>query len=349
MGRIEITTGESPGPLEARHNGGDWRRMLPGLLVSAVSLGLVLYFADLRKLAEALRLADYRFVALSMLVTLTWLLVRGLVWRTLLQDKAPYQAVFWSLNEGYLLNNLLPFRLGEIGRAFLLARKAQLGFWQVLSTIVIERILDLALAVGLLFTTLPFVVGASWARQASIVVGGAVVSGLAVLYLLARNRERAIDLFERLSQRWPLLYRLGGKAITPFFNGLGVLTDGLRFLRAVGWMVVNWLVAITQYAIMVNAFFPGANLLWAAFSLGVAALGIAAPSSPGAVGVLELSIVGALSLFGLDASTALALAITIHLVQYLITGALGAYALARDGESLIDLYRRVRSIKIENG
>jgi uncharacterized membrane protein YbhN (UPF0104 family) len=61
--------------------------------------------------------------------------------------------------------------------------------------------------------------------------------------------------------------------------------------------------------------------------------------------VLELSIVGALSLFGLDPSVALALAITVHVVQYLVTGVLGAYALARDGESLTGLYRRVRAIK----
>jgi uncharacterized membrane protein YbhN (UPF0104 family) len=79
----------------------------------------------------------------------------------------------------------------------------------------------------------------------------------------------------------------------------------------------------------------------------VAALGIAAPSSPGALGLLELSIVGALSLFGLDPSTALALAITVHIVQYLVTGGLGTYALARDGESLIGLYRRVRRLKVE--
>jgi len=95
--------------------------------------------------------------------------------------------------------------------------------------------------------------------------------------------------------------------------------------------------------------FPGCQAALAAFSMGVAALGIAAPSSPGAVGVLELSIVGALSLFGLDPSTALALAISIHIVQYLTTGVLGAYALAQDGESLIGLYRRVRNIKVSNG
>lgn len=320
---------------------------MPGLAVSAISLGIVLYFADLRKLSEALRLANYRLMLLAIPVTLTWLGVRGLVWRTLLQDKASYSAVFWTLNEGYLLNNLLPFRLGEVGRGFLLSRKSPLEFWQVLSTIVIERILDLAMAVGLLLSTLPFVVGATWARQASLAVGGAVILGLAVLYILARNRRRAQSLFERLGQRWPWMLRLGGRAVTSFLSGLSVLTDGFRFLRAVGWMIVNWLVAIFQYYVLVHAFFPDARLLWAAFSLGVAALGIAAPSSPGALGVLELSIVGALSLFGLDPSTALALAITTHIVQYLVTGALGTYALARDGESLIGLYRRVRGLKVE--
>jgi hypothetical protein len=48
----------------------------------------------------------------------------------------------------------------------------------------------------------------------------------------------------------------------------------------------------------------------------------------------------------LDPSSALALAITIHLVQYLITGLLGALALSRDGESLIHLYRRVRRLSV---
>jgi len=345
MERIEITSEQPPISTESDQQSGDWRRILPGLVVSAVALALVFYFADLRKLGEALRLADYRYVFLSILITLTWLFVRGMVWRTLLQDRASYPAVFWSLNEGYLLNNLLPFRLGEVGRSYLLARKSGLDFWQVLSTIVIERLMDLALAAGLLLSTLPFVVGATWARQAAILVGVVVVLGFAALYLLARNQASAMRMIERLGARWPVTLRLSGKMLTSFFTGLNVITDGMRFLKAVAWMLLNWVVAIAQYTIMVNAFFPGTKLLWATFSLGVAAMGIAAPSSPGALGVMELSIVGALSLFGLDASVALALAITLHLVQYLITGALGAIGLARDGESLIHIYRKVRKFK----
>jgi hypothetical protein len=179
-----------------------------------------------------------------------------------------------------------------------------------------------------------------------VVTGLAVLLVFAVLYLLARNQGWALARFERLGRRWPWLLRLGGEVIPSIFSGLSVLTDGLRFVRAIGWILINWLAAIVQYTMMVNAFFPEAKLLWGVFSLGVAALGIAAPSSPGAVGVMELSIVGALSLFGLDASVALAMAITIHVIQYLVTGVLGAYALAQEGESLLDIYHRVRKLKV---
>lgn len=338
MGRNNITEASSPQVKK------DWKNILPGLVVSAICLAVVFYFIDPNQLLQALQLADYRLVVLAFLVSICWLLVRGMVWRTLLQNKATYNQVFFTVTEGYLLNNLLPFRLGEVARALLLSQKASLDFWEVLSTILIERILDLAMAAGLLLITLPFVVGARWAGEAAAAAGSLVLVGLVVLYLLARYREWAIRQFERIGHRWPIVLKIGGGRITAFLTGLSVLTEGTLFLRAIAWSVTNWLVAIAQYYILILAFFPHAQLLWAAFALGVGALGIAAPSSPGALGVLELSIVGALALFGLNSSTALAYAITAHVFNYLSNGLLGSYALAKDGESLTGLYRRVRHI-----
>lgn len=318
--------------------------MLPGLVVSLICLAVVFYVADPQRMIEALRLADYRVVAAGVLLALTWLAVRGIVWRTLLQEKASFSQVFFSINQGYLLNNILPFRLGEVGRAFLLGRKAGIPFWQVFSSILIERALDLALAAGLLLSTLPFVVGATWAREAAIGAGSVVLAGLVILYLLARYRARALAQFDRLSARWPVLQRFGGERLTAFFSGLAVLTDGTRFLRAILWMVLDWGIAIGEYYVLMLAFFPDGQFLWAAFSLGVVALGIAAPSSPGAVGVMELALVGSLSLFGLDPAVSLAFALTAHLINYLLTGILGAYGLAQDGETLSGLYSSVRRI-----
>jgi uncharacterized membrane protein YbhN (UPF0104 family) len=93
-----------------------------------------------------------------------------------------------------------------------------------------------------------------------------------------------------------------------------------------------------------RAFFPEARLVWATLTLGVMAMGIAIPSSPGAVGVLEIAIMGALSVFGVDPSTALAAALTAHLTNYLVTGLIGAYAFLKDGLSLAGVFRDVRNI-----
>jgi uncharacterized protein (TIRG00374 family) len=322
----------------------DWKRILPGLIVSAISLAVVFYIADIRLLMEALRLADYRLVALAGLLAVVWLGVRAIVWRTLLQEKATYKQVFSTVNEGYLLNNILPFRLGEVARAFLLSGKAALSFWEVFSTILIERALDVAMAAGLLLSTLSFVVGASWAWQAAVGTITLVLAGLAALYLLARNQEWALTQFEKLTSRWAVLNRIGRTQLPRFISGLSVLTDTSRFLRTIAWMIVNWGIALVQYYLLLLAFFPNGEFLWAAFSLAVTALGIAAPSSPGAVGVFELATVAALSVFGLSTSVALAYALTAHLLNYLITGVLGAYALARDGETISGLYYRLRRI-----
>ncbi|MEN6299709.1 MAG: lysylphosphatidylglycerol synthase transmembrane domain-containing protein, partial [Anaerolineaceae bacterium] len=121
MGRIDITTSKSKEEIQR-----DWKGMLPGLVISLICLVIVFYMVDIRKLINALRLANYSLVGLSLAATLLWLSVRGIVWRIILQEKASFRQVFLTLNEGYLLNNLLPFRLGELGRAFLLGRKANL-------------------------------------------------------------------------------------------------------------------------------------------------------------------------------------------------------------------------------
>jgi glycosyltransferase 2 family protein len=318
--------------------------LLPGLIISAISLAVVFYFADIQVLFTALQQADYRLVLAGLLTSLVWLLVRGLAWRTLLQDKATYRAVFFTLNEGYLMNNILPFRLGEVGRAFLMGRKSRLGFWQVLSSILIERSLDLALAAGLLLVTIPFVVGAQWALQGAVISGTLVVVALFLLFYLARRRDWTEKRYNSVRQRFPLVQKVGGERFPAFLNGLSVLTERGYFLKALIWMVLDWVIAVFQYYLVLLAFFPNAPILWAAFALGVAAIGIAAPSSPGAIGVMEAAIVGALSLFNLDLSVALAFALTVHIMQYLLTGVLGAYGLARDGETIRGLYQSARGM-----
>jgi glycosyltransferase 2 family protein len=324
----------------------DFRRILPGLLVSLVLIAAILYFVDLKAMLEAVKAANYAILAVFFIMGALWLMVRGLVWRTLLRDRVSYSKVFWTLNEGYLLNNFLPFRLGEIGRAFLLSRKSELTFVEILPTIIIERVTDLAFSAAILVAAVPFVVGAQGADRIGFIIGGLVVVGLVAMYLLARNRQWALDVFHKLSQRWPAIQRFGGSFLEAFFTGLEVLTDVKLFARFFLLMALNWGMAIFQYYLIALAFFPQAIPVWGMFVLGAAAFGGAIPSLPGGVGTLEGAFGGALTLLSGDRSTALAAALTAHLFSYAYSAMFGLFALSREGQTLSGIYQQLKNLQI---
>jgi uncharacterized protein (TIRG00374 family) len=323
----------------------DVKRWLPGALVSIVLIAAILYFVDFRQLAEAFRSANYLILLAALPLSFIWMAVRAIVWRTLLRNRASYKDVFLTLGEGYLMNNFLPFRLGEFGRAFLISRKSNLQFMEVLPTIVIERAVDLAYSAAILLISLPFVVGAEGAGQIGVIVGVVVLLGLVVLYLLARNRRWALDLFHKLSQRWPRLQRVGGGFIEAFLEGLAVLTDGWLFVRFLFWMTVNWIISIFSYYLLVRAFFPQAQIIWAFFGLGLAAFGNAIPSLPGAIGTFEGAFGGALTILTGDQSTALAAALAGRFYNYIPSIVLGLIGLSREGETLSGIYRQLRDFR----
>jgi|GEM_PF-81813 len=322
------------------------RRWLPGVIISILAMTAILYFFDLHRFVEAIRTASYGLLLLNLGISLVWLAVRGVVWRTLLRGRACYRDVFLTLSEGYLLNNFLPFRLGEVGRAFLLGRKAKIGFMDVLSTIVIERVLDLAFSAAILLSAVPFVVGASSAKLIAMIVCGLVVVGLVVLYILARNREPALGLFDRLTSRWSRLQKMGEDFLTPLFSGLAILTDGWLFVRFLLWMTLDWTISILQFYIMLLAFFPQAQPAWSLFGLGAVAFGNAIPSMPGAIGTYEGALAGALALVTQNESASLALAVISHVFNYLVTGLIGLYALSNEGETLMGVYRQLRTKQV---
>ncbi len=329
------------------------KRWLPGALVSILLIAGILYFVDFGEMVQAIRSANYLILVMALPLSFLWMGVRAIVWRTLLRNRASYRDVLLTVGEGYLLNNFLPFRLGEIGRAFLISRKSvpstgsgqRLQFMEVLPTIVIERAVDLAFSATILLVSLPFVVGAEGAGQIGLIVGLVVLLGLVVLYLLARNRQWALDLFHKLSQRWPALQRVGGGFVEAFLIGLAVLTDGWLFARFLFWMTVDWTIAIVSYFMIILAFFPDAQLIWGFFGLGIAAFGNAIPSLPGAIGTFEGAFGGALTILTGDQSTALAAALAGRLYMYISGITLGLIGLASEGQTLSGIYQQLKDFR----
>jgi uncharacterized protein (TIRG00374 family) len=323
----------------------DIKRLIPGILVSIVLIAAILYFVDFQVMAEAIRKADYRLVAASALLSFLWMFNRAKVWQTLLRDKPKYIDVLFAASEGYLLNAFLPFRLGEVGRVFLLSRKSGMAFSEILPTIVIERVVDLAFSAAILLAALPYLADSQGSERISYIVGAVVIIGLLMMYLLARNNQWALDMFHKLSSRWTFLQRFGGSFLESFLAGLGVLTNGWLFVRFLFWMTLNWIVALAAYYLITLAFFPQARPEWTLAILGAAAFGGAIPALPGGVGTFEGAVSAVLFLFTGDQSTSLAVALTARLYNYLNSGVIGGIGLMREGQTLSGVYQQLRNMR----
>lgn len=316
-------------------------RMLPGFLLSALALLALYFLVDIRELRNAFAHADFRWLPAVAAVFVGTLAARAMAWRTLLEERATFKDSFMVLNQGYLLNNVLPFRLGELGRALLLGERSGFDFWLGMSTVIVERIFDVGFASALIFITLPFVVGADWARSAALIAAVFVLLGFGLLFALAVNPSPFVNLIRKLSQPWPKLQGWIVQKLEAFLQGLGALRDITRFFRVVFWMAMAWLINVTWYFLLLRSFFPDAEWLWAAFTVGAGSIGVALPSSPAYIGILEAVLVASLSLFGIDPSLALAYAIVAHATYFVITGIFGLIGFTQQGQSLGKVYQQL--------
>jgi uncharacterized protein (TIRG00374 family) len=321
-----------------------WLRLVAGVAFSILALWIILRNVDLQQTYAAWQEMDLRYFPPALLLFVATVVARAFAWRTILGDRITVGKAFFTENEGYFLNNVLPFRLGEAGRALILNLTTKLSFWEVFSTIVVERIFDMAIMAGLLLSTLVFVSGAEWALDAALMVGGLVVVGFAALFLIARSPDGVETIYQKITTRWPRLQQWGAEKLKLFLQGLQTLREPKRFGLVLCWMLITWTLNVSWYWVLLRAFVPEAEFLWAAFSVGVASLGIAVPSTPGYIGVFELATVTALGLFSIPESDAFAYALISHALYLVTTVLLGLVGFSRESISVREIFRKARSL-----
>lgn len=320
-------------------------RWLPGVLISLVAIYFVARLVQWDELGPAIKLFLPWYALAIVGLTLVFVFVRAAAWRVLLNNQPKLSDTFWAINQGYLLNNILPFRLGEVGRAFLLSRQSGIPTAQILSSVVIERSLDLAIAAGMLLATLPLALDMAWAKPITIIMLFVVIAALISLYFMARYHEKVDSWIERFGGRWPFFMKWIAPQVRSLLSGLSALTDTRRLVYSILLILLSWFVAIFVYWIALFAIVPSVPYWWGVFVDAVLALGIAIPSAPAALGTYEAAMVGALSILGINQTSALAYAITLHFLQILVTGILGVTGLIRQGYSLGDLFRDLQNRK----
>ncbi len=133
-------------------------------------------------------------------------------------------------------------------------------------------------------------------------------------------------------------------------DGLATLTNPKQFLISFFWIAVTWILWILIYDVMVWQVIPDAPIWSGAFVGSILALGVAIPSAPAALGVYEATMVAAVVVLGGDSSLALAVALLMHVLQFVSSAIFGLWGLIREGHSLASIYQRLsKSEDTESG
>jgi hypothetical protein len=220
---------------------------------------------------------------------------------------------------------------------------------QALSSVVVERVVDLVMDVLLLLIFLPFVAGLDWARGAaltSIALGVLAVAGLVVI---ARNRDWIMRWISALLRRprWRVSWlhpERWEERLEAFLSGLAVLQDPRKAIQAATWSGVAWISAGVATWLMLRAFLPSATATMGFVTLTGVGLLAAVPSAPGSAGVFEFGVVAILAVFGVEHNLALSFALVYHASQIALITVLGSLALASEGETLSHLIHSAQAL-----
>jgi uncharacterized membrane protein YbhN (UPF0104 family) len=314
-----------------------------GLLLSGAALYLALRNLDLGLVLQELLAADLLYLVLALVVVGLANVFRALRWQVLLahQPVPALRVCFTSMMIGYLVNNIVPARLGELVRIYVLDCRTGIGKSRSAPSIIVERVIDglLLLALAALFVPLPeAIAGAGWLAGAGFVAGAAVLAALALRgHLIVGLTTRLADRVSPGAGRW------AGDAAARFIEGIRSLCQGGRALPTFISTLLVWVTELAGVALVARALDlplgPSALLL----VLVLVSLSFLVPAAPGGLGVYELAVMVALSAFVVDEHRALSFALVLHLVTYLSSMIQGVAALWVERLSWHDLLQSARA------
>lgn len=298
-----------------------------GVAIAAAGIWIFSRQVHVDVLVHEMKQTRWWTIALVVALNPLTLFLRSLRWRVLLPEKTGRQksGLFPLVTIGFMVNNILPARIGEAVRAMLLWRRNGFTIAESVGSLVVERLLDVMVFVTFLFTPICFLPQLAQLRLYGILLGagfGVVVAGL---LLYARMPRVVIGMVSKLLGIVPARFR---QKIVAVGTDLVSNLDWLFSLRKV--VVVCILSVSTLWCQVLMLQFlaqglPNFGSLASMFGIAFAAIGAAIPLAPGYVGTLHALMLQGMGMVGVAADRAGAIAVLYHAIGYSTISLLGMF------------------------
>lgn len=336
-----------------------WLKFGLGLAVSGASMWWALKDANLSATWNAVVSSSWAWTLFFYFWVLVFIHVfRTLRWGNLLSGIE--QVPFSKLNEasaiGFMMLVVLPFRLGEFARPFLLAERSNIRRSAAMTTVVLERITDI-LVIALLLQGLMFVLPATAPnygiiKKAAIAMFLVSVGGFSFL-LVARWKHELVNRLIRkvFGVLGPVRAEKVVAIVDGFVGALKQLPDRKNFALFLLWTALYWAVNGAGMMFFANGFdCSGAaglaclplhlNLYQGYFLLCVVIIGMLIPAGPAGAGTTQAALIVGMQVFFADDvvnSSGVAFSIALWVVQVVQQIAFGLFFLLRSNGSFSDL------------
>jgi uncharacterized protein (TIRG00374 family) len=253
--------------------------------------------------------------------------LRSFRWGVLLEPLEPLsQRLLLPITSiGFLFIWILPARLGEVARPYLLKQNSKLGLSPAMGSVVLERLIDATFLVALLAACLP-------ALRLPVPIlsafkGFVLILLAAVLLVLFGSipgfRQRVFQFSSKvLPPSWSeFLTRIA----ETFYSGMQAVMSVKRLLAILALTSAIWGSALAAFLVLFHSMDLQLGLLAATTVVVLTCLGIALPAAPGFIGNYHYACIVAMGLFGVAKDTALAYAILIHFLTILVLVAMGLF------------------------
>lgn len=297
---------------------------------------------DTAELGRQLRATHWGWAAVATALAPAAIWARARRWHYLFPPRSNPAGLVSATWIGYMANNVLPLRAGEVVRVYVVARRWRAqdaggrahGFWTTLATLVVERALDglaVVLILALLVLVIPVPAYMGWAALVLLALDLAGIGALLAFVVAPRACQRLIGL---LAGRWPTLERRLLHAFETFVTGLDGVRAPSHLLPLFLWTVIVWVIPALAFWTMLVAM--NLHLPWVAgwTVLAFVGLGVSIPSAPGYVGVFHAAAALAVALFGASQSAAVGYALVLHASQLVPITLIGWLYLLREHVSL---------------
>lgn len=318
-----------------------WKFWL-GLAISAIALYLTLRGIHFDEFATTVSRAQIAWLIPAVFALMVTLAVRTWRWSRLM-DGTPYWTTFHAMTIGYMLNSILPFRLGEIGRAYVIGERTNVPMARALSSVVVERMLDLASVVAMFALFAFFLPMPPQFSSAALMGALFIIALLVVAGGIIWQSSRVERILERIAQRVP---QLKAEALVRSFHDL---MGGFGIIRSPRKLAISLLLTAGVWAAtLFVAYFTMMAFLPARFDevglvVVLSNLGGALPSAPGGLGVVQFFAMQSLVIpFNVPEDVAVAFAFVWSLFQQFALILLGFFGLVRVGLSFNSVTTKVQ-------